>query len=129
MLWQLIFAIMIFIILIVLYKVAYAPEEFASNSANDVLVCRSPAAISAAKNFYDKSGPYQGLNVMDPISSVQAAPNACDIKYRELPLPGAPPGPNIRVNLNNRRFIYQKSPEGWKTIAVLGSQSGTNNPY
>lgn len=120
-------ALIIFLIILILWFLPRNSTPLKKDnfkSGNEKLNCKSPAAISAAKNYYDKVGQYKGVFLMDPISSVQVDSNNCDIKYRPIPTPGAPRNDN---EVDARRFTYMKNPEGWY-VAVMGDwKSGFGN--
>jgi len=95
-----------------------------TSGPNNGLVCGSPAAISAAKNYYDNVGEYHGVFVMDPISSYQVDATNCDVKYKYIPTPTSPRNDS---EIDARRFTYAYTSEGWKPVLMLDWKSGVLN--
>lgn len=117
-----IIAVLFLIILCLIYY--FSPTISKFESGTDALVCQSPAAISAAKNYYDNIGEYHGTFVMDPISSVQVDGSNCDVKYQNIPTPTSRRNDS---GVDARRFTYTRGTEGWKVAVQGGWKSGTTN--
>ena len=92
--------------------------------ASQPLNCKSPGAVSSAKNYYDKQSEYATVFTMDPISSVQASDSTCDIKYQYNPVPG---GARTDSGVDWRRFTYIYGTEGWAPVGMGEWKSGTLN--
>jgi hypothetical protein len=125
---MIIIAIILIIMICFMYYYYLGPSTTVAHftsSPGGGLVCNSPAAISAAKNYYDKIGEYNGVFVLDPISSVQVDPTTCDVKYRYIPTPTSPRNDS---EVDSRRFIYRYGSEGWSVVNMLDFESGVMNP-
>jgi hypothetical protein len=117
------FAIILILVLLVLFMYKGSPQV-SHFTAEQPLVCRSPENIAEAKNYYDNVGEYHGVFVMDPISSYQAGPTSCDVKYKYIPTPDSPRNDSL---VDARRFEYRNVGGKWKVVNMLDWKSGVLN--
>jgi hypothetical protein len=128
--WKLILAIIVVLFILMAFwpslLIMSKTSKFTQPVASQInkpskLVCNSPEAISAAKNYYDKVGQYAGIFTMDPISSSQLSDTTCAVKYQYVPTPTSPRNDS---EVDARTFMYQNGPEGWKVVNMLDWKSG-----
>jgi hypothetical protein len=89
------------------------------------LHCGSQAMMNEAKKYYEQVGPYHGLFVIDPVSSVQVDGSNCDLKYQYASTPN---NPRQETGVDWRRFTYQFDPNYGYRVVLMGEwKSGVLN--
>lgn len=99
-----------------------ALAQYASKPLN----CRDPQILKDSTDWYNNLSQYNGVFIIDPLSTVQSGDSTCDIKYWYAPVPGAA---RTDFGMDWRRFIYApaNTPTGWTTIGMGDWKSGVLN--